>query len=100
VSVRTEVPANQARTCQVVFVAPSESGRVGQLLSQLADKPVLTVGDSAGFAAHGGVIGLSMQANHVRFEINMVAARRANLKLSSQLLKVATQVIGQLDEGR
>jgi hypothetical protein len=58
------------------------------------------VGDLADFADQGGMIGLTMEESHVRFQINMVAARRAHLKLSSQLLKVATQVIGQLDEGR
>jgi hypothetical protein len=100
IAVRTGVPIASARSCQMVFVSPSERGRTEAILAQLAGRPVLTVGDTADFADQGGIIGLSMDESHVRFQINMVAARRAKLKLSSQVLKVATQVIGQLDEGK
>jgi hypothetical protein len=53
---------------------------------------VLTVGDTDGFAQRGGAINFTLQARKVRFEINPAAAEQAGLKMSSQLLKLATLV--------
>jgi hypothetical protein len=46
----------------------------------------------AGFAQAGGMIGLVEAEQGIRFAINLAAARQSNLKLSSQLLKLATIV--------
>jgi len=51
---------------------------------------VLTVGESAGFAARGGIIRFILVEEKVRFEIDQGSAKRAGLKLSGQLLKLAT----------
>lgn len=53
---------------------------------------VLTVGDSDRFAALGGMITFVPEADKVRFIINLEAAERAGLKVSAQLLKLATKV--------
>jgi hypothetical protein len=97
VEVRSLPTVKGADTCQIVFVASSERERVEDIVGQLGQRPVLTVSDVEGFADRGGVIGLKLQESKVRFEVNMDAARLAGLKLSSQLLKVATQVIGQVE---
>jgi hypothetical protein len=55
---------------------------------------ILTVGDTDGFASQGGAINFTLQARRVRFEINPTAAEQARLKMSSQLLKLATLVPG------
>jgi hypothetical protein len=52
------------------------------------------VGDTEHFAADGGVIGLVIEANKIRFEINLEAAEKANLKISARLLALAKTVIG------
>jgi hypothetical protein len=70
--------------CQVVFVGDIVAADYLRALPA-----ALTVGDSEGFAAAGGVIGLIVQDNRMQFEVNLEAARRANLKLSSQMLKLA-----------
>jgi hypothetical protein len=43
----------------------------------------------AQFAARGGIIQFSMEDQHVRFDINLEAASRAGLKISSKLLALA-----------
>lgn len=63
-------------------------------LQRAAGRPVLTVGDAPGFAAAGGAIGLVLEGDRVRFEVNAEAAREARLRLSSQLLKLARLVKG------
>ena len=39
-----------------------------------------------------GIIQFVVQNNRVRFEVNLTAAEQANVKLSSELLKVATTI--------
>jgi uncharacterized protein DUF4154 len=88
----------EAATCQIVFLAASEERRFDELLRQLGARPILTVGDANSIAARGGIIGLTVEDSKVHFEVNLPAARQAGLKLSSQLLKVATRLIGQLEQ--
>jgi len=79
----------------VIFIASSDP-QFDETLRELATQPVLTVSDADSAVERGAIIGLKMEERRVRFEINMIAARRAGLKLSSQLLKVAVRLIGQL----
>lgn len=78
--------------CNVVFFGRAEQGRFKTVLAKLARLPILTVSDISDFAQAGGMIGLFEAEQRIRFSINITAARQANLKLSSQLLKLATIV--------
>ena len=80
------------KNCQVLFICKSEKNRLGQILSSLDDTSIFTVGDTDGFARHGGITNLFLQGNKVRFEINVQAARRKGLKISAQLLALGTVV--------
>ena len=90
--------STQASECELAFIPASEEPTLGEILARLGPQPILTVSDIQRFSEQGGVIGLKMDKNRVRFEVNMVAARKAGLKLSSQLLRVASHVTGQLDD--
>jgi hypothetical protein len=77
--------------CHVLFVpAAAQSER----LLQAAKGSVLTIGESPTFLDEGGIINLRVVDRRVRFEVNAVAAERAGLKLSSQLLRLAMVVRG------
>ena len=56
------------------------------------DTRVLTVGEISRFAELGGIINLTIEKNNIRFAINVDSAERAGLKVSSELLKLATVV--------
>jgi hypothetical protein len=78
--------------CEILYISSSEAGRVKQILASI-DKPgVLTVSDLPDFATGGGMIQFVMKENKVRFEVNLAAAEKAGLNVSSQLLKVAAAV--------
>ncbi len=81
--------AEEAGKCQVLFVSASENGRLAHILASVRGRSVLTVGDTEGFAHRGGIINFRLVENKVRFEINLDAAERAGLTVSSQLLKLA-----------
>ncbi|QQS55390.1 MAG: YfiR family protein [Candidatus Competibacteraceae bacterium] len=92
VEVRHIPTATGLDRCNVVFIGRAEQRRLKTVLAELARLPILTVSDIGGFAQAGGMIGLFETEQRIRFNINIMAARQANLKLSSQLLKLATIV--------
>jgi hypothetical protein len=90
------VSRNQAaRGCQVLFISFAEKKRIPEILTELAALPILTVGESNGFLQHGGMIGLIVEDERVKFEVNLEAAAKAGLKVSSRLLFLAKNVSGQ-----
>ena len=92
VEVKRSATAQDMRRCHIVFVSPSERSRLAETLAAFKDSAVLTVSDIDGFAEQGGIVSLTKDKGKIRLEINVDAAKRAGLKLSSQLLKLATIV--------
>jgi hypothetical protein len=77
--------------CQVLFISRSER-KWGELLEKLDGKSVLTVSDLDNFARHGGMVGFYSEGGKIKLEINPVAARNANLRISSKLMELARPV--------
>lgn len=80
------------KSCHILFISSSESGRVKEILNSLIGSPVLLVGDMERVAQRGGMINFIIDRNKVSFEVNAEAARKAGLTISSQLLKLARTV--------
>lgn len=78
------------RTCHVVFFPASQMHRYTTAASSLS-RSVLTVGEAADFTDRGGIINFVMQDDHVRFEINSIAAASSHLKVSSRLLQLSVK---------
>jgi hypothetical protein len=95
VHVRTVPDAEDLSSYHLLFIGGENSRRAIGLLTNVKDAPVLTVGESKDFAKGGGMIGLSLEENKVRFDINLKAAQHANLKISSRLLLLARTVIDE-----
>jgi hypothetical protein len=83
-----------ARTCQILFIASSEMGRLKQILETLRGSDALTVADTKGFVEQGGMINFVLENSRVQFEVNRKAAEQSGLKISSKLLSVAKLVVG------
>lgn len=80
------------RSCHLVFVGGSEARRSAEILETLRGASVLSVGDGPGFTEQGGVAQLIVENDRMRFAVNVTAAQRARLQLSSKLLSLATIV--------
>ncbi len=76
-------------TCQMLYVSLTDRQQLDRLLKRLEGKSILTVGEDAGFAERGGVIGFVSGEKRVQFEVNMSVADEVGLKISSRLQKVA-----------
>jgi hypothetical protein len=92
-AVRRVENANDVAACQILFL-PRRSNGPHPLLRVAANRPILTVGDDPRFLDQGGIIGLRMVDGRVRFDVDDGAARRAGLRISSQLLRLALTVRG------
>ena len=82
----------QVSGCHIVFVSMPERKLLRPILKELSAGGVLTVGETEGFTAEGGVVNFKVEDNRVRFEINMNAAGRQKLRISSKLLSLAQVV--------
>ncbi len=80
--------ADVSTGCAILFVAAGKK-RQADLLCRLKESPILTVGEAENFAAAGGVIGFKLEGEKVRLQINICAAERARLRISSKLLSLA-----------
>ena len=78
--------------CKILFIATSEQRRMPALLASVATSGVLTVGDTPDFASQGGVIGLQLDGERIRLSVNLTAAEKAKVRISSRLLSLATIV--------
>jgi hypothetical protein len=92
IEVREIGSAADATSVQIVFIGAGGEQSLGETLATLDAAGVLTVGESPQFIAAGGMINFVVEADKIRFEINLGASERAGLKISAQLLKLATAV--------
>jgi len=95
--VRKFADVKEVTGCQLLFICSSETNHLAEILKALEGSSVLTIAEADGFIQQSGMINLlteqkSAGAQVVNFEINLIAAGRANLKLDTQLLKLAKQV--------
>jgi len=87
--------SNSLDRCQVIFICKSETENVQKIIKSVAGKPILVISEIDKFVDSNGMIGFVKKDNKIRFEINLDAAKLANLKISSQMLKLALRVIEQ-----
>lgn len=87
--VRRSKPGESWKGCQIAFISSSEGKDLPSVLESSQRSGVLTVGEIEGFAQRGGMINFVLEDNQVHFEINLGAAERAGIKISSKLLSLA-----------
>ena len=73
--------------CHVVFLPHGVAAMA--YLRAARDSPTLTVGESPEFIAEGGIVNFIAEQGKIRFQISPVAAERADLRISSHLLRLA-----------
>jgi hypothetical protein len=90
------------RKCHLLFICPSEKKKLKETISLVEDHNVLTVADTKGFLESGGIINFIIEKKKVGFEISIATAKRAELKIRSQLLRLAKRIVEeeQSDEAK
>lgn len=75
--------------CHILFINSTSKAELAAILDRIRGRNVLTVSDTREFALAGGVIEFVTIDNRIRLQINLDAAKSANLSISSKLLKPA-----------
>ncbi len=83
---------DQLKQCQAVFFSKAVNNSLAGILSSLSDKPVLTLADHSNAISKGAIINLNLIHEKIVFEINLGAARKTGLDISSKLLQLAIKV--------
>jgi hypothetical protein len=81
--------AREIGRCHLLFVGASENARLNEILSAVAGRSIVTVGENEDFIERGGMIALAADRNRVRLLINPDTLRAARLDVSSKLLRGA-----------
>jgi hypothetical protein len=79
--------------CHLLYVPADATDRFLALHRTVAERPILTVGETRRFFTAGGMIHLFVQDSRVRFSINQRSATIAGLTISSRLLRLAREII-------
>jgi hypothetical protein len=87
------------RDCNILFISSSEIAHTDEIFHLVKSLPILTIGETPGFAQRGGIINFIVEDNKVRFEVNVDAAKQADINISSRLLTLA-KIVQQTPDGR
>jgi hypothetical protein len=74
--------------CQILFIGKSLKQKLPDILTQINNKPILTISDSNGFAEMGVLINFYETNSKTPFEINESAVKKTGLGINHLLLKV------------
>jgi len=88
--------SEEMKQCHIIFFYEYQSkNTLTTIFSELTTAGTLTVGQSDNFLESGGNINFLLIDQKVRFEINLSSAKQNNLKIRSNLLKLAYRVIDE-----
>lgn len=83
---KADVDAGQ---CRVLLVDSGQYDTARGVLPTLAHRPVLTIGNGAGFVQMGGMFELVVSDRKVQFDTNLPAVRASRLDVSARLLNLS-----------
>ena len=96
VEIRYILKKEEIESCHILFISKSIDKELEEILAITTAKPILTIGETKGFAEKGVLFNLYIKREEIRFEINALALRESRLIPSSQLLSVA-KIVGALE---
>lgn len=83
----------------LLFIAGSLDDELERVIARLQRAPVLTVGDTEGFATRGVAVNLYLADDQVRIEISRPALQRHRLEASYHLLTLA-RLVGEQQQAK
>jgi hypothetical protein len=90
--IRTVTTPDVLREAHLLFIPSSEDKSAKEWLYAAHRCGALSTGESDAFSRQGGVINFVLEGEKIRFDLNIVQAEAAGLKVSAQLQKLARTV--------
>jgi hypothetical protein len=97
VRIRRILHDQEYKECHILFIGAAEKKRQAEILDHVKGLPLLTAGETDDFLRQGGMIEFVIKENKVRFQVNLAAARKIPLSISSRVLNVADVVTGKAE---
>jgi hypothetical protein len=91
IKLRPDLPAAHM-DCHVLFISDVEPDELKSLLLIARNQPVLTVGETDGFARQGGILQFTQRRGRVHFVINRFVLHLGDLHIDTRLLELATVI--------
>lgn len=85
-------------TCHVLYISPDNRRKLPDIMARIQDKSVLTISDRANSGGGSTTLSFFLEDGKLRFQVDMDLIRKSGIRLSSQLLKLARVVSGQVTE--
>ena len=80
---------DEIKDCHILFISKTNKQQLSEILSYTQNKPILTIGDTEGFAQQGVLINFYLTEDNVKFEINEKGFHQSGLNVSYILLNLA-----------
>jgi len=88
IQVKEIYQSHQMKECEVVHFGDLNPKALESYFNNGMGESILTTGESQNFLHHGGILRFYQIEGKLRFEINLKAARKANLEFSARLLRL------------
>lgn len=92
VRVRRPAQAEELRSCRILYIDASDRKALERARAAVATAPVLTVAEASETDESPAMINLVVENGRLAFDIDMHAASRVGIKISSRLLRLARKV--------
>ena len=93
IAVENYKEVDKINTCHILYVAEEQNGDFANVVRKLIGSNTLLISNGDGFAKRGACINFIPSQDKVKFEINLVNAKKYNLKVSDKLHVLAAVVI-------
>ena len=82
----------ELKNCQIIFIPESESKYINKVIANTEKSAVLVITEKGGMLQKGASINFLVINEKLRFEISKTKLAEHNLKVSNELLKLASDV--------
>jgi hypothetical protein len=92
VQIRRPAKAEDLRSCHMLYIGGSDRNALERARTAVEKAPVLTVADAVAGSENLAMISLVAENSRLTFDIDMHAASRVGIRISSRLLRLARKV--------
>ena len=82
------------RSIQMLYIGSMANKRLKQIEQDLQKMPVLTIAETENGARTSGIVNLFIEGGKVQFDVDIKAAEKSGLRVSSKLLRMAREIRG------
>ncbi len=79
-------------SCHIILFSTREGRDPKAIISKIENSAILTIGEQEDFLDKGGIFNFVLENKKIRFEVNLEAAGKANIKIRSKVLRLAKRV--------